>query len=47
MNVGGVERKVSKTGGHATEVVQLKVYRPLRPSISGSVNEKVCHIEKE
>lgn len=47
MDIGGLERNVSKEGGHATEVVQLKVYRPLRPSISGSVDEKCCHIENE
>lgn len=48
MNIGGVKRKlVKKTGGHATKVVQLKIYKPLRPSISGSVNEKFCHIENE
>lgn len=47
MDSGGVKRNVSKEGGHATEVVQLKVYRPLRPSISGSVDEKCCHIENE
>lgn len=47
MDIGGVERNVSKEGGHATEGVQLKVYRPLRPSISGSVDEKCCHIENE
>lgn len=47
MDIGGVKRNVSKEEGHATEVVQLKVYRPLRPSISGSVNEKFCHIENE
>lgn len=47
MNIGRVKRKVSKEEGHATEMGQLKVYRPLRPSISGSVNEKFSHIENE
>lgn len=39
VNTGGV----SQEEGHATEVIQLKVYRPLCPDISASVNEKLCH----
>lgn len=44
MNSGEVKKGgVSQEEGHATEVIQLKVYRPLRPDISASVNEKFCH----
>lgn len=44
MGVGwGWRKGVSQEEGHATEVIQLKVYRPLRPLISASVNEKFCH----
>lgn len=39
VNKGGV----SQEEGHATEVIQLKVYRPLCPDTSASVNEKFCH----
>lgn len=40
----GVKRGgVSQEEGHATQVIQLKVYRPARPEISASVNEKFYH----
>lgn len=37
---------VSEEEGHATEVIQLKVYRPLRPETSPSVNEKMLSQHK-
>lgn len=36
-----------KEEGHATQVIQLKVYRPARPVISASVNEKFYHNVKK
>lgn len=47
MNIVEVKRSVSQEKGHATEAIQLKVYRPFRPSISASVNEKFCHVENK
>lgn len=36
-------RRVSQEEGHATQVIQLKGYRPLYPEISATVKEKFCH----
>lgn len=40
---GGVKGELVKEEGHATQVIQFKVYRPWRPEISASVNEKFYH----
>lgn len=41
--LGGEEGGVSQEEGHATGGRQVKVYTPLRPLISASVDEKCCH----